>query len=229
MTSDTPSAAESATKPSALDALAYQAPFLIEKLLSARIAASAEEAAALFAEVKKYLVLVRSDETKLWDMHSLRVDDAWHQFILFTAQYTQFCRRFFDGYVHHSPSNAPEMMRENPVPVASFAMFCARYQELFGGPLPDIWFDEKSVTLDRRIVNERAGSLRLSVTGDTIDLMTAEGDVLMTVNDLAREAVAFIARTGAFYVRELPGTLDDDEKTALIATLVEYRILRVGG
>lgn len=210
-------------------ALAHQAPFLIEKLLKERIARTADEAEALFSEVKKYIVLVRSDETRIWEMHSLRVDEAWHQFILFTAQYMDFCQRFFGRYIHHSPSNAPEAKSEKAVPVASFAMFRERYEALFGAPLPDLWYDERSVTPDRRVVNERAGLLTLRRAGDMIDLVTPAGDVLMTVNDIAREALAFVARTGAFYVREVPGELADDEKIALISTLVEYRVLRVGG
>jgi hypothetical protein len=214
---------------SVMDALAYEAPFLTEKLLKERIVHTAKEAEALFLEVKKYIVLVRSDETKIWEMYSLRVDEAWHQFILFTTQYTTFCRRFFGRYVHHSPSNAPEARGQKAVPVASFAMFRERYEEFFGSSLPDVWYDERSITTERRVLNERAGLLTLRHKDDMIDLVTTAGDVLMTVNEFARDALAFVARTGAFYVRELPGELDDDEKVALISTLVEYRILRVGG
>ena len=60
-----------------------------------------------------------------------------------------------------------------------------------------------------------------------VDLLDANGRLRLSVNDLAREAIAFIARTGAFYVRELPGDLSDEEKIAIIATLVEYKLLRV--
>ena len=60
-----------------------------------------------------------------------------------------------------------------------------------------------------------------------VDLLSPRGDVLLTINELARDALAFVAHTGAFYVRELPGDLDDDEKIALIATLVENRLLRL--
>ncbi|MFB0627024.1 hypothetical protein [Streptomyces sp. AB3(2024)] len=42
-------------------------------------------------------------------------------------------------------------------------------------------------------------------------------------------ALAFIARTGAFYVRELPGGLTDAEKVELAAALVEDKILRASG
>ena len=42
----------------------------------------------------------------------------------------------------------------------------------------------------------------------------------------AADALGFIADTGAFYVRELPGELTDEEKVALIATPIEYKVLR---
>jgi hypothetical protein len=75
---------------SPVESLAYEAPFLIEKLLKERIVDTKEEAEALFTEVKRFILLVRSDETTLWDMHSLRIDEAWHQFVLFTAEYIEF-------------------------------------------------------------------------------------------------------------------------------------------
>jgi hypothetical protein len=61
-----------------------------------------------------------------------------------------------------------------------------------------------------------------------VDLADHNGAVLISVSDLAREALDFIARTGAFYVRELPGGLTSDEKVGLISTMVDARLLRVG-
>ncbi len=216
--------------PTVMDALEYEAPFVIEKLVKTRIVETADEGEALFAEAKKYLVLVRTDETKIWQMHSLRVDEAWHQFILFTKQYSDFCQRFFGRFIHHSPSNAPEETEgAATIPVASFVMFRDRYEELFGIPLPDLWYDERSVTPERRVLNERAGRLTLRDSGEMLELVTPTGDVLLSVNEVARDALGFACRTGAFYVRELPGGLTDHEKVALVATLVECRVLRLAG
>jgi hypothetical protein len=39
-----------------------------------------------------------------------------------------------------------------------------------------------------------------------IDLISVTGDLLLSLNEIAGQALAFIAETGAFYVRELPGT-----------------------
>jgi hypothetical protein len=216
----------------AIDALGYEAPFLIEKLLKERIVDTAESGEVLFSEVKKYLVLAHSGEKRIWDMYSVRVDEAWHQFILFTEQYSEFCHRFFGRYLHHRPSNAPEGMGAKTkggkaIPRASFARFRERYTELFGSPLPSIWYDERSVAPERRVLNDRAGTLIVRQAGDMIDLIDPSGDVLFSVNDFGRDALAFIARTPAFHVRELPGGLDDDEKVALVAALVGSRVLRV--
>jgi hypothetical protein len=209
-----------------VEALAYEAPFVVEKLAKDRTVDSIEEGQALFDEVKRYLVLVGLDRGKSWHMYSLRVDDAWHQFILFTQQYVEFCNRFFGRYIPHAPSNAPEPALPVPVAATSFELFQDRYQELFGIPLPDVWYDARNVTARRRVINDRLGSLRVRSGSGQAELLASEGKVLFAENDLAQEELGFIADTGAFYVRELPGDLTDEEKAALVSTLMECRILR---
>ena len=211
----------------AFDALAYEAPFLIEKLLKEQIVETPEEAQVLFTEVKRYIILAFLDETMHWEMYSLRIDEVWHQFVLFTREYIDFSTRFFGRYIHHTPGNAPESAAISDAK-GSLEGFKQRYEEQFGVPLPNIWYDEKSVTTRRRVINHNAGKLTLRDGDGMIDLVDATGDVLLSVNELAREALAFISQTGAFYVRELPGDLTDEEKVALIATLVKYKLLRVG-
>jgi hypothetical protein len=208
-------------------ALQYEAPFLIEKLLKDHIVESPEEGQALFAEVKKYLVLVESDSTIVWQMYSLRIDEVWHQFILFTREYTDFCERFFGTYLGHSPSNAPETKTVSPTEVSSLELFTRRYEKLFGTPPPEAWYDGKSVTMQRRVLTYGVGVLSLRDAGAMIDLVTPSGKTVLSVNEVGRSALKFIAQTGAFYVRELPGDLNDEEKVALVATLVECQVLRL--
>ena len=188
---------------------------------------SAEEAEALFDEVKRYLVLSRSDRERIYAMHSLRIDDVWHQFILYTKEYAQFCQTYFGGYIHHAPSNAPKSDAESQIEIASLADFRDRYRELFGALPSDLWDDAAAIRLDRRVLNERAG--RLSVAGDAemVELLGADGQALFAVSRIAEPALRFMAEAGAFYVRELPGELDEEEKVALVAELVRCRVLRV--
>jgi hypothetical protein len=213
------------------DPLTFEAPYLVEKLLKERIITSEAEARALFREVKRYFFLSRSDESRIWEMYSSRIDEVWHQFVLFTRQYFDFCSRYYGGYLPHSPSNAPDSPKNDPQqgrPVATFPQFRAYYEQLFGEALPDCWYDEKSVGLHRRIIDFRVGQLVLMEDGDLIQLVDANGNVVFAVNSLAAEAMFFIADVGNFYVRELPGDLEDDEKIALISTLVQQRLLRLG-
>lgn len=214
-----------------LAALDHQAPFLVERLVKERVAETEEEAEELFAEAKKYLVLTQADRSRAWTMHSTRVDDAWHHFILFTGPYTQFCRTYFGRYAHHSPSNdpGPEDQAEEELPVATFAEFRERYEELFGTPLPDVWYDHRGVTPRRRVVNERAGLLTTRRDGSQVELLSPSGDLVMAANMIACAALEFVARTGAFYVRELPGGLTGEEQVALVGALVERKILKVSG
>ncbi|HEX4792319.1 MAG TPA: hypothetical protein VH370_00920 [Humisphaera sp.] len=209
------------------EAMAYEAPFLIEKLLKEQIVATPEEAQVLFSEVKRYIILVYLDEKTSWEMYSRRIDEVWHQFVLYTREYTDFSNRFFGRYIHHSPGNAPE---STPTGAArgSFEGFKARYGALFGVPLPSVWHDEANITTYRRVINHNVGGLTLRDGDGMIDLLDSTGNTLLSINELAREALAFICRTGAFYVRELPGALADEEKVALIETLVEYKLLRTG-
>ena len=209
-------------------ALEYEAPFLIEKLLKDRVVDTADEAHALFTEVKRYLVLNHVDRTKTWKMYSLRVDEAWHQFVLFTVEYVGFCDRYFGHYVHHAPSNAPDPGFGARAPAATFAEFGDRYREMFGEDPAPVWDDSSSVTVRRRVFNDWAGQLRLHLAGEMVNLTGPSESVLFSVSEIAHSALAFVADTGVFYVRELPGDLTDEEKVGLISTLVDMKLLRVG-
>jgi hypothetical protein len=210
-----------------LDVLSYEAPFLIDKLVEDRIAEDEAEAHALFREVKRFLVLARSSDDAPWDMYSRRVDEAWHQFVLFTREYIQFCMRFFGSYVQHRPHSTQLDAGEEPAANASFPAFRARYEAFFGVPLPDVWYDDKSVTPRRRVINDNAGRLGVREGEGMASLVSPSGELLLTVNSLASSALRFIAGTDAFYVRELPGGLSDEEQVLLAATLVELQVLRV--
>jgi hypothetical protein len=212
-------------------ALQYTAPFLIEKLVKDQIVRDAGEAELLFMEVKRYLVLSRLDRDISWDMYSRRVDEVWHQFALFTHEYAEFCTRFFGSFVHHRPSNAPTSTAELTSGPASspstFADFRARYLEVFQQELPESWIDALNVSENSRLICEKPGQFTVSEAGGRVSLVDDTGVVQFSVDSLAASALEFIATTGAFYVRELPGDLTDEERTAMAALLVETHLLRI--
>jgi|GEM_PF-2346181 len=215
-------------KPVLSEVLSYQAPFLIDKLYKNSIVDSKDEGRQLFTELKRWMLLTRLDKTKIWPMHSLRIDEVWHQFVLFTDEYIKFCQFFFGSYIAHSPSNAPGIEDIDASLFGSFSEFGKAYYKVFDIELPEIWFDEKSVNANRRILNEDAGKLFLKDDEDgMINMINENGSILLTINSLAREAMEFIVSTKAFYVRELSGGLTDEEKNQLISTMIEFKILKV--
>lgn len=213
-------------------ALDYCAPFVVDKLVRDHVVDSVDEGEELFQEMVRYLVVADSDRSIAWKMFSTRVDEAWHQFILFTAKYTEFCIEFFGDYRHHAPGNAP-VNAPGPATVMStprestFEQFGQRYAELFGVALPTVWHDDRTITSGRRLVNGHVGELTLTEDAEMVDLIDPGGRVVFGVNQIARDALRFIVSHGVFYVREIPGELTEQEKLALATSLVECKILRV--
>jgi hypothetical protein len=214
---------------SLLDALDYEVPQLVDELVADRIADDEADARLLFREVKRYLVLVKASDDTPWAMCSRRIDAAWLRFMLFTREYVEFCTRFFGGYVQHGPAGVPPLAWQGRPAYAepSFSAFQARYEWFFGEPLPDAWYDDKTVTPGRRVINDYAGRLGLRQTEGLVTLASPSGEPLLSVNPVALPALRFIATTDVFHVRELPGDLAEDEQVLLVAALVEMHVLRI--
>ncbi len=211
-----------------LDALSFQAPYVVERLVKNRIVDSVSEGEKLFTEAKRYLVLCDANLDVDVGMYSVRVDEAWHAFLLYTDQYTQFCKRFFGRYIGHAPTNGPhaEAHDHKHRPKLTFPEFRGRYEALFGEPLPDVWYNSRGITPAQRMFNDSAGSMTVAHHDSVVELLDDEGEVIVSVNDIAYGALDFVARTGAFYTRELPGDLTDQEKVALVEALMSAAALR---
>jgi hypothetical protein len=210
---------------------AFRAPYLEKKLLMNKIVASQEEAWELFTEVKRYLVMIESDHDHVYPLFALRVDEVWHQFVLFSKEYAAFCERFFGRFLHHYPSNAPGGDSIKRTPEATQGEMEEAYRALFGIDMPDVWRDELSMKPSRRLLrNDLAGAFSVRVDAGKAELvLTADqGDrVLVRVDSWGEAALRFIASHDAFFVRELPGDVHDDDRDALCRALVASYVLRV--
>lgn len=75
---------------------------------------ASEEALDIFQEVKRWLWLghlcrARGQRGGLTIDHSLVViDEMWHNFVLFTREYADFCKEKFGYYIHHAPTTEKE-------------------------------------------------------------------------------------------------------------------------
>ena len=210
------------------DLMAFEAPYLNAKLLRLKIVRTAEEGTMLFQEVKKYLVLGQLHPSHEIPMFSRRVDEVWHQFVLFTHQYHEFSMRFFGDFVHHVPRESPNPPAGEPRPRRSLEEFREIYEPLFG-PLSDAWFDEKSLRPTSRVSRQPYGKpMQVRVTDGKAELVLLRDPpvVMCRVDARAAASLEFVLACDIFYVRELPG-LGDDDRVALVTTLSHLKIVGV--
>lgn len=84
--------------------LAFRSPE-IPKRIAAKVGIPIEEAEELFAETLKYLYVCRqARKVRIPVAPSLALDDAWHNFILFTKEYACFSEQYLGEFIHHVPS-----------------------------------------------------------------------------------------------------------------------------
>jgi hypothetical protein len=68
------------------------------------------EAEDIFTETKKFLYISRQPGVFIPD-ELLIVDEMWHNFILFTSTYHEFCAHYFGGFLHHLPASKAEKIQ----------------------------------------------------------------------------------------------------------------------
>lgn len=120
MTSQNPGEGHSVTEPNfAEDHFSAVEPHLINGAIEGRIArtlsVSLEQAKQLFQDVQKFLWM--SAQASHACVPAPLIDDAWHEFLLFTREYEVFCREYCGGFMHHQPHDGipaeidPEMLQ----------------------------------------------------------------------------------------------------------------------
>jgi hypothetical protein len=88
-------------------------------------------------ELKRFLACCIVFPTKEFGMCSKEVDSVWHNFILFTEKYIEFCSKNAGRYLHHSPTIGKQDRETNIQKAQDFA---ACYRVLFNeNPPVDIW------------------------------------------------------------------------------------------
>ena len=105
-----------------------QNPILISKLQKLDIDVSSLE---LLEELIRFLSLVGYSKEILTPSKS--VDLAWHEFILFTRLYQEFCKLKFGRFIHHTPDDNKKTNNRN------YLKTIQKYIKYFGEPSVKIW------------------------------------------------------------------------------------------
>ena len=115
--------------------LGYRLPQLLARYASEH-GVPLEEAELIFQETKKFLATCAQDNSENYSP-SEEQDAMWHDFILFTKNYTDFCQTFFGRYLHHVPCDGKKK-DPDPCPLKQ------RATVIFGEITPRLWAGKPS-------------------------------------------------------------------------------------
>jgi hypothetical protein len=79
---------------------------VVERARNKRPELTPEQMRLVQQGLRQYFQICVAAGGRFVSMPSQVVDDLWHEFILFTRQYEQFCKRALGDYLHHTPVEA---------------------------------------------------------------------------------------------------------------------------
>jgi hypothetical protein len=77
---------------------------LFQKLRQKRPGLDSKQFQLVARALRQFFLAHLKSDGEFVSMPSQVVDDLWHEFILYTRQYEQFCRRAFGHFMHHTPA-----------------------------------------------------------------------------------------------------------------------------
>ena len=77
---------------------------LLARLAEKRPQLTLKEQQLVLRGLRKFFLYNLMAEGKFVSMPSQAVDDLWHEFILFTRDYNNFCKQAFGQFLHHTPA-----------------------------------------------------------------------------------------------------------------------------
>ncbi|MDH5409495.1 MAG: hypothetical protein OEY00_12860 [Gammaproteobacteria bacterium] len=77
-----------------------------EKIIARHPHLTDEQSHLVFRALRDYFWMCNMAKRRMVAMPSQVVDDAWHEFILFTRSYKVFCRKALGRFLHHTPTEA---------------------------------------------------------------------------------------------------------------------------
>ena len=81
----------------------------------------------VFQELRDYFRICHGAKSRRVSMPSQVVDDAWHEFILFTRIYQKFCSKALGRFLHHLPAEAMRTLAQDGIK-RSWRLACALEQ-----------------------------------------------------------------------------------------------------
>ena len=113
--------------------LDYQHQALTQRL-QRKLDLSDAEANQLFFDTKLFLFICGTNTDRGY-VPPKAIDNGWHEFLLYTEDYANFCNRYFGRFLHHRPfqPEAPINIREGALKTL------AKARDILGDDLSDNW------------------------------------------------------------------------------------------
>ncbi|MBL1292799.1 MAG: adenosylmethionine decarboxylase [Thiotrichales bacterium] len=121
-----------------VESLNQSAPLIKKRLVENAVVADNDEATLGLSELIKFLSLCSVSGSV--QTPSVKIDKIWHELILFTQLYQQFCQLHFGRIIHHSPSNNLDKDR------LQYKQTLSNYKKRFGTPPLNFWPDVSSTS-----------------------------------------------------------------------------------
>jgi hypothetical protein len=96
---------------------------LYDKLLKKHPNLSAKDCQLVGRSLRQYFLAYAKSGLRQIAMPSQVVDDLWHEFILYTREYDEFCKKAFGQFFHHTPA----VVLSSPSNSAAGLRRCWRY------------------------------------------------------------------------------------------------------
>ena len=74
---------------------------------------SHEQTTMVLEGLRTWFRMINEHKRANFGMPSVAVDTAWHEFILLTQQYADFCQQAFGKFLHHAPTNGDEKAKRD--------------------------------------------------------------------------------------------------------------------
>ena len=89
------------------------------------------------------------------------VDEVWHDHILHTKNYTDFCNKMFGEYLHHIPKNLSANDEFDPNPTIEL------YTQLYGYPPPTAYWFDKTTNKTSNNANKDSNTSKNNISTNT--------------------------------------------------------------
>ena len=103
---------------------------LIEKLQARRPGLAARDGQLVARALRQFFLAHLAAKRQFVSMPSQVTDDLWHEFILYTRNYEQFCQRAFGRFMHHTPAVVLGQAQQSNLGLRRTWWFCCREEHI---------------------------------------------------------------------------------------------------